>query len=82
MHFCIAALQHYVSRQRSDKCYLSVVQMGWSHPGRGDWGNREPHSTGTKVMSIQINRILDAVASFAIVVLGLGLAGATAVVGA
>lgn len=33
-------------------------------------------------MSIQVNRILDAVASFAIVVLGLGLAGATAVVGA
>jgi hypothetical protein len=33
-------------------------------------------------MSIQMNRILDAVASFAIVVLGLSLAGATAVVGA
>jgi hypothetical protein len=33
-------------------------------------------------MSIQMNRILDAVASFAIVVLGLSLAGATVVVGA
>jgi hypothetical protein len=33
-------------------------------------------------MSIQMNRFLDVVASFAIVVLGLGLAGATAVVGA
>ncbi len=33
-------------------------------------------------MSIQMNRILDVVASFAIVALGLALAGATAVVGA
>lgn len=33
-------------------------------------------------MSIQLNRILDVVASFAIVALGLALAGATAVVGA
>ena len=33
-------------------------------------------------MSIQMNRILDAVVSFAIVALGLTLAGATAVVGA
>lgn len=32
-------------------------------------------------MSIQMNRILDVVASFAIVVLGLSLAGATAAVG-
>jgi hypothetical protein len=33
-------------------------------------------------MSIQMNRILDVIASFAIVALGLALAGATAVVGA
>ena len=33
-------------------------------------------------MSIQMNRILDVIASFAIIVLGLSLAGATAVVGA
>ena len=33
-------------------------------------------------MSIQLNRILDVLASFAIVALGLTLAGATAVVGA
>ena len=33
-------------------------------------------------MSIKMYRILDVVASFAIVVLGLSLAGATAVVGA
>jgi hypothetical protein len=33
-------------------------------------------------MSIQMNRILDVVASFAIVALGLTLAGATAIVGA
>jgi hypothetical protein len=32
-------------------------------------------------MSIQMNRILDAIASFAIVALGLTIAGATAVVG-
>lgn len=33
-------------------------------------------------MSIQMNRILDTFASYAIVVLGLTLAGATALVGA
>jgi hypothetical protein len=33
-------------------------------------------------MSIQMNRILDVVASFVIVALGLTLAGATAIVGA
>jgi len=33
-------------------------------------------------MSIQLNRFLDILASFAIVALGLTLAGATAVVGA
>lgn len=33
-------------------------------------------------MSIQMNRILDVVVSFAIVAMGLTLAGATAVVGA
>lgn len=33
-------------------------------------------------MSILMNRVLDVVASYAIVVLGLTLAGATAVVGA
>jgi hypothetical protein len=33
-------------------------------------------------MSIQLNRILDVIASYAIVALGLTLAGATAVVGA
>lgn len=33
-------------------------------------------------MSISLNRILDVVASYAIVVLGLALAGATAAVGA
>jgi hypothetical protein len=33
-------------------------------------------------MSIQLNRFLDVLASFAIVALGLTLAGATAVVGA
>ena len=33
-------------------------------------------------MSIQMNRILDVIASFAIVALGLTLAGATAIVGA
>lgn len=33
-------------------------------------------------MSLQINRILDVVASYAIVALGLTLAGATAVLGA
>ncbi len=37
---------------------------------------------GTLVMSIRLNRILDVVASFAIVALGLALAGATASVGA
>jgi hypothetical protein len=33
-------------------------------------------------MSIQMNRILDVVASFVIIALGLTLAGATAIVGA
>lgn len=33
-------------------------------------------------MSLQLNRILDVVASYAIVALGLTLAGATAVLGA
>jgi hypothetical protein len=33
-------------------------------------------------MSIQMNRVLDVVASFVIVALGLTLAGATAIVGA
>ena len=33
-------------------------------------------------MSIQLNRILDVLASFAIVALGLTIAGATALVGA
>ena len=33
-------------------------------------------------MSIQMNRVLDVLASFAVVALGLILAGATAVVGA
>ena len=33
-------------------------------------------------MSIQLNRVLDVLASFAIVALGLTLAGATAIVGA
>jgi hypothetical protein len=33
-------------------------------------------------MSIQLNRVLDVLASFAIVVLGLALGGATAIVGA
>ena len=33
-------------------------------------------------MSIQLNRILDVLASFAIVVLGLTVAGATALIGA
>lgn len=33
-------------------------------------------------MSIQLNRVLDALVSFAIVALGLTIAGATAIVGA
>ncbi len=37
---------------------------------------------GLEAMSIQMNRILDVVVSFAIVALGLTLAGATAIVGA
>jgi hypothetical protein len=48
----------------------------------GDRISGLPLRQGTKVMSIQMNRVLDVLASFAIVALGLALAGATAVVGA
>ena len=66
-----------VSRHRSDKCYLNIV-----HIGHGDRPFPAPSKKRNLVMSIQLNRILDVVASFAIVALGLALAGATAVVGA
>ena len=81
MHFCIAALHNLTSRQRLDKCYLSIVQIGQG-PKETQEGATGPATKRNQAMSIQMNRILDVVASFAIVVLGLSLAGATAVVGA
>jgi hypothetical protein len=57
-------------------CYLNIV-----HIGQGD---RDPGAELKRndEMSINLNRILDTLASFAIVALGLTLAGATALVGA
>ena len=82
MHFCIAALHNSTSRQRLDECYLSTVQIGQGRLGEPKGATGSRYLKRNQVMSIQMNRILDAVASFAIVVLGLSLAGATAVVGA
>ena len=62
---------------RSDKCYLSIV-----HIGQGDRNSPPPHSKRNDTMTIQMNRVLDVLASYAIVVLGLALGGATAIVGA
>ena len=47
--------------------------------GTGDRNTGAELKKGTFVMSIQMNRILDVLASFAIVALGLTLAGATAI---
>jgi hypothetical protein len=60
--------------QRSDRCYLNIVHIGQ--------GGRNPtaYSSKERTMSIQMNRVLDVLASFAIVALGLALAGATAAV--
>ena len=78
MRKCIAALHNSTSRHCSDERYLSVV-----HIGLGDRQTRgPPPKTRNQIMSIQMNRLLDALASIAIVALGLTIAGATAVVGA
>ena len=45
-------------------------------------GTPAPHSRRIYKMSINMNRILDTLASYAIVALGLTIAGATALVGA
>ena len=74
MQKCMAALHNSTSMHRSDKCYLSIV-----HIGQGDRISA-PHSKRNETMSIQLNRVLDVLASFAIVALGLALAGATAAV--
>ena len=66
-----------LSRQRSDKCYLSIV-----HIGQGDRETGAGPKKRNDKMSINLNRVLDTLASFAIVALGLTLAGATAIVGA
>ncbi len=63
--------------QRSDKCYLNIV-----HIGQGDRASRRLPQRRNQIMSIQMNRILDVLASYASVALGLTLAGATAIVGA
>jgi hypothetical protein len=57
-------------------CYLNIVQMDRDRIGR------TPQHKRRIAMSIQLNRILDVVASFAVVGLALTLAGATAVLGA
>ena len=66
-----------LSRHRSDKCYLNIVHIGH--------GDRDPASDlkgKTMKMTFNINRTLDTLVSFAIVALGLTLAGATVLVGA
>jgi hypothetical protein len=73
----IAIHRKSLSRHRSDKCYLSIV-----HIGQGDRNPGAEPKTRNQVMSIRMNRILDVLASYAIVALGLTLAGATAIVGA
>ena len=58
-------------------CYLSIVQM--------DIGRRiprRPHQRRKKVMSIILNRSLDAVVSYAVVLIGLLTAFATVAVAA
>jgi hypothetical protein len=58
-------------------CYLNIV-----HIGQGGRLPRAPNTKRNRVMTIQLNRALDVLASFVVVALGLALAGATAVVGA
>jgi hypothetical protein len=58
-------------------CYLNIVHIGH--------GDRDPGAATARrnyKMSINMNRVLDVLASYAIVALGLTLAGATALVGA
>jgi len=57
-------------------CYLNSVYIG-----QGD-RNTDAELRKEQAVSIQMNRILDSFVSFAIVALGLALAGATAIVGA
>ena len=67
-----------LSRQCSDECYLSIVHIGHGdrNPGAG-FRKRNDAMSATNM-----NRVLDTLVSFAIVALGLTLAGATAFVGA
>ena len=58
-------------------CYLNIV-----HIGHGDRLPPAPNTKRNELMSIQLNRLLDTLVSFAVVALGLTLAGATAFVGA
>jgi len=55
--------------------YLNIV-----HIGRATGEAGAQHQKRNLIMSIQMNRILDVLVSFAIVALGLTLAGATAAV--
>lgn len=73
----ITVRRKLLSRHRLDKCYLSIVHIGQATglPAPA------PKKRNDK-MSINLNRMLDTLASFAIVALGLTLAGATAFVGA
>ena len=74
----ISVRRKSLSRQCSDKCYLSIVYIG-----RGDRNLGAAQEKGTMKMSAtNMNRVLDTLVSFAIVALGLTLAGATAFVGA
>ena len=69
----IAVRRKLLSRHCSDKCYLNIV-----HIGRGVQTTGRPTNERNQVMSIFMNRILDTLASYVIVALGLALAGATA----
>ena len=66
-----------LSRQCLDNCYLGIV-----HIGHGDRAPGAGPRTRNDKMTINLNRMLDTLVSFAIVALGLTLAGATAFVGA
>ena len=58
-------------------CYLNIV-----HIGHGDRDPGAAHTKGTTKMTFNLNRVLDTLVSYAVVALGLTLAGATAFVGA
>ena len=77
MQNCITILREYLSRHRSDRWYLNIVQMDGAL--RID---RVPNEKRSLKMSILLNRVLDVMVSFALVGMALTVAGATAVLGA